>query len=256
MVDTDSGELSQKILSFHQTNYKKAQTHQVISDPKSSYFQYSRYYSILKELSILNFKTFMDIGCAEGMYLSGVKKHRSDIEVYGIDYSSEAMKKALKYTKRSVDFLLSADVTRLPFADSCIDTILCSETLEHVVNDRLAFKEIARICRKYCIITVPSFNNIHSKTNFKPDFECKSDSHLRKYTQEELYDILKPYFKEVSIYHLSLWYLSSVDVIIHMFAPKKFSACFSHLLSSLARVDYSLSKAGAHGHSYMCICRR
>lgn len=203
----------------------------------------------------LNFESFMDVGCAEGMYLVGVKELWPNIDVYGVDFSSEALKKAFVYNNRSDTLLLAADGTRLPFKDACVDTVLCSETLEHIVNDQMAFKELARISRKSCILTVPSFNNAYAKKHFKPDVECNKDSHLRKYTKEDLQAILQPYFRKVMIYHMSFWYLSSIDVVLHMFTPKKFSATFSHLLSIFVNLDYKMCKAGVHGHSYICICR-
>lgn len=141
-------ELSQKLLTFHQKTYRKPYAHQVISDPKSSYFQYSRYHAILQEFKKLDFKSFLDVGCAEGMYLAAVKERWAQCDVYGVDFSSLAMKKARFYTIQSESCLAVADAAYLPFKNGSFDLVLCSETLEHVVDDNSAIKELARICRK------------------------------------------------------------------------------------------------------------
>ena len=243
-LTNQASELTQKILSFHQKNYSKPETHQVISDPKASYFQYSRYYGILREIDRFSFTDFLDVGCAEGMYLLAVKKNWSKSNVFGIDFSAIALKKTRIYTNKTHSSLACADAAHLPFKNDSFDLVLCSETLEHMVDDKIAIKELLRICRKACIITVPSFSSTWAKSHFKPDIECKGDSHLRKYLRSELEDTLSQCFERVTIYNMSLWYLSSADIIMHMFLPKKITPALSHLFSNLASVDYNLCKAG------------
>lgn len=43
--------------------------------------------------------------------------------------------------------ILRADITALPFADSCFDLILCNHVLEHVPDDRAAMSELHRVLR-------------------------------------------------------------------------------------------------------------
>jgi ubiquinone/menaquinone biosynthesis C-methylase UbiE len=254
LSNTDK-KLSQRILGFHQQNYRKSETHQVVTDPKSSYFQYSRYFAILRELEKISFENFLDVGCAEGMYLNASKK-QNGCSVYGVDFSSVALKKTKLYAGQSDAFLACADVTRLPFKDGSFDLVLCSETLEHVVNDTLAMEEIARICKKSCLITVPCFHGIWSKTRFKPDTDCTSDSHLRKYMQSELRAKLRLNIKSVQIVDVSSWYLSTADIVLHACLGNDASSKISHFFSKFASIDYDLCRAGAHGHSFICICQK
>lgn len=53
--------------------------------------------------------------------------------------------------------LLQADATQLPFADGSIDTVLCSEVLEHIPPALLAraAREIARVVKHDVVIGVP-----------------------------------------------------------------------------------------------------
>jgi ubiquinone/menaquinone biosynthesis C-methylase UbiE len=255
-TNKQENELSQKILTFHQMNYQKPAPHQGIIDRKFSYFQYSRYYAVIEEIRKLDFDSFLDVGCAEGLYLITAKEKHAKCDVFGVDFSAVAMKKARFYTNNSDSFLAAADAMHLPFKNNSFDLTLCSETLEHIVDDNLAIKELARISKKTCLITVPSFNNLHAKSSFKPDLDCESDTHLRKYMQNEIKQTLTNYFQDVQIYNLSFWFLSSADIISHMFLPKGISSKISHVFSSLAGLDYRLCKAGAHGHSFICICKK
>jgi SAM-dependent methyltransferase len=49
------------------------------------------------------------------------------------------------------------DITALPFADGCFDVIVACDTLEHVLDDRAALRECARVLRRngIAILTVP-----------------------------------------------------------------------------------------------------
>jgi ubiquinone/menaquinone biosynthesis C-methylase UbiE len=223
-------------------------------DPQSSFFQYSRYFAINKELAAFNFSSFLDVGCAEGMHLKAVKVNVSNCETCGLDFSRNALMKTKFYSKRFSPYLICADATCLPFLNCSFDAVLCSETLEHIVDDTNAINELSRITAKVCIITVPSFNNNWAMKKFKPDLNCKHDSHLRKYSKSELKFRLKKKFKKVSVFNLSSWYLASADIVIHNLLPDYLSARFSHFLALFADIDYKLCKTGAHGHSFICIC--
>lgn len=50
-----------------------------------------------------------------------------------------------------------ADLGALPFADAAFDTVICSHVLEHIEDDRLAMRELARVLRPRgrAIIMVP-----------------------------------------------------------------------------------------------------
>jgi hypothetical protein len=252
--DRQGVNLSRRILEFHERNYGQPQTHQTILNPKSFYFQYSRLFAVLKEIQNFNFESFLDVGCAEGMYLVAVKKRKPQCSAYGVDFSLASVKKAQVYTNQSGSYLIRTDASNLPFINRPFDVVLCSETLEHIVEDKKAMKELARVCGKLCLITVPSFHSQRSESRFKPDVNCERDSHLRKYSRNELRGTLGMFFEDVRIFDLSLWHLSSVAIIIHAFLPRPVSAKISVFFSVFAGLDYRLCKSGAHGHSFICIC--
>jgi len=151
--------------------------------------------------------------------------------------------------------LTCADAAHLPFKDGSFELVLCSKTLEHIVDDGAAIRELRRICGNACVITVPSFSSQRAKTHFKPDVNCTRDSHLRKYLRSDLEDTLGGLFGKVTICDLSSWYLSSAGILMHMFLPKRVASGFGYFFSKFAALDYRLSKAGAHGYSFICICK-
>lgn len=51
--------------------------------------------------------------------------------------------------------LREADIEALPFEDSTFDTVVCTHTLEHVLDIRKAISELRRVARKKLIIVVP-----------------------------------------------------------------------------------------------------
>jgi SAM-dependent methyltransferase len=48
-----------------------------------------------------------------------------------------------------------ADVTALPFADSCFDLVICLEVVEHVPSPERAIAELARVAARDVVISVP-----------------------------------------------------------------------------------------------------
>lgn len=107
----------------------------------------------------LAYGVLLDVGCGlkpyEKILSPYVKKH------YGIEYSPES-----GYRGNRAD--VAADACAIPFADSSIDTILCTEVLEHVKNPEKVIKEFARILKPNGIVitTAPFFYPIHDSFDF------------------------------------------------------------------------------------------
>ncbi len=99
----------------------------------------------------------LDVGCGlkpyEKFFAPYVKKY------YGTEYSPES---GFRGNRADV----AGDASAMPFADASVNTILCTEVLEHVAHPEKVIEEFARILKPDGIIitTAPFFTRftIHS----------------------------------------------------------------------------------------------
>lgn len=101
----------------------------------------------------------LDVGC-------GNKPYKSYFEPFverhiGLEYSPESV-----YRGCAADVF--GDAMRIPLADNSVDTILCTEVLEHIPNPEKAIAEFARILRPNGVVitTAPFFYPIHDAWDF------------------------------------------------------------------------------------------
>ncbi|MBS1783160.1 MAG: methyltransferase domain-containing protein [Bacteroidetes bacterium] len=107
--------------------------------------------SILNAFSKFSFNSFIDIGGAEG-YTANIVRQLFNVQVQSTDLSENACKMAGEI------FGINAtpcDIHNLPFSDGEFEATLCSETIEHVTDYKIAIYELLRITKNILIITVP-----------------------------------------------------------------------------------------------------
>jgi SAM-dependent methyltransferase len=81
------------------------------------------------------------------------------------------------------------DITRMPFRDGVFDTLVACDTLEHIVADRAAFREMHRVLRPggVAILTVPQSENDTTDEDASVDspetrlMRFGQDDHVRNY---------------------------------------------------------------------------
>lgn len=101
----------------------------------------------------------VDVGC-------GLKQYeiylRPFVErYYGTEFSPES-----GFGGNCAD--VASDAAAMPFADQSIDTIICTEVLEHVSDPEKTISEFARVLRPDGVIitTAPFFFPLHDKSDF------------------------------------------------------------------------------------------
>jgi SAM-dependent methyltransferase len=101
----------------------------------------------------------LDIGCGSKPYKKVFAPFVT--EHLGLEYSPESV-----YRGCEANFF--GDAMKLPLADNSIDTILCTEVLEHIPNPEKTIAEFARILRPNGVIitTAPFFFPIHDAWDF------------------------------------------------------------------------------------------
>lgn len=102
--------------------------------------------------SDLDSRAFADIGCGTGEYLAEARRLGSRLGV-GLDLSSSYCVRARKHGA-----VVQAEASRIPLRSSSIDTLLCSEVLEHLppAHCDQAITELLRVAKTRAVITTPN----------------------------------------------------------------------------------------------------
>ena len=125
----------------------------------------------------------LDAGFGTGVYSFVLANIVKKIEAIDID------KEKVDYVKKVSPFnninFQRMDLTKLTFEDSCFDLIICSDVLELIKNDDVAFNELARVLSRggTLIITVP-YGSDRNKRYYK------EYGHVRPgYTKRDIQDL-------------------------------------------------------------------
>lgn len=134
-------------------------------------------------------KTIIDIGCGNGIITNELVKQW---DVVGLDFSEEA----LKYLNCKI---VKASATDIPLDNNSFDLVLCSEMLEHLIDEDLkkAINEIKRLSKKYLIITVPNNEFLEASYTLCPRCNNKFHvwHHVQSFSENRLKDLFNPEYK-------------------------------------------------------------
>lgn len=86
---------------------------------------------------------FLDVGCATGFFINGIKKH-SKWEVYGTDFGESAVRYAREKLGLNV---VQGDLADAQFPTAFFDYVHVNNVLEHVLNPVSLLKECRRIIK-------------------------------------------------------------------------------------------------------------
>jgi len=134
----------------------------------------------------------LELGSGAGQFIRAVKKNRLDLDCFGSDISSEALKLAVE-ANDGVHYALSAENT-LPYGDNYFDAILIFDVLEHVANPGDILDEAHRVLKPGGIfyVFVPcegdwtSFWHFLDLLGLKKDLTRKYAGHINYFTRKEL----------------------------------------------------------------------
>jgi len=98
----------------------------------------------------------LDIGCGTGVFAQLVNEIRPKIEIHGLDFSREALRKASQFY--DLCWNINIDVEDVPMEDNKYDAVLCMEVLEHVYDVTHILREIYRLLKPTgkALISVPN----------------------------------------------------------------------------------------------------
>jgi len=216
----------------------------------------SRTYQIIQVVNRLDFKSFVDIGGAEG-YWSNIIRHLFRVPCLTCDLSCQANLMArLLYGVDGV----TLDIDQIPIRDGMFDLVMCSETLEHVPDPVHAVRELSRVSRKYVLITTPLARTDEKRKEYLrlTEQDHQPHRHLHYFTKQDLACLLgKDAFvkglRSIGIHPLLLE-LDKVSLKRRGSVPEHFVNFALRLDSAFARTfrGYTrdvLALKGLNGHS-------
>lgn len=111
--------------------------------------------------------SILDIGSGPGYGLKRIKDLRPEVEVCGVDFSTEA-------SKISVVPYIQKDILIDDLSPLSADYVLCIQTLEHFKNPLHVLDRLLPIAKKKLILTVPYGEDISNHTEHESVFNKKT----------------------------------------------------------------------------------
>lgn len=112
-------------------------------------------------------KSILDVGCGKGYLLARIKTEHPQIKLSGVDVVNKLHDSEVHYYR--------GDITTMPFADGAFDTVICTHTIEHILDLDTAIKQLERVAVKQVIIVTPCqryfYYTLDEHVNFFPEEE-------------------------------------------------------------------------------------
>jgi 2-polyprenyl-3-methyl-5-hydroxy-6-metoxy-1,4-benzoquinol methylase len=105
----------------------------------------------------LNKGKLLDVGCGVGTI--SLELLNLGFKVYGIDFSSVAVEKAVE--KGISAILCDVDKEGIPFKDGCFDVVWAGDIVEHVFDPIFLLEEIARVLHPTGKVLISTPNDMH-----------------------------------------------------------------------------------------------
>lgn len=136
---------------------------------------------------------YLDMGCGTGLIL----RHLPPNSV-GVDINPRNIEKAKQHVPTAQFFICDIE-EKLPFKDQSFSTIICTETLEHLLYPEKALEEAKRVLKNRGVIigSVPK-KSLFWKFRFLSSTRPNEPLH-RYYTRETLNNLFKKKFKNFKI---------------------------------------------------------
>jgi SAM-dependent methyltransferase len=97
-----------------------------------------------------------DVGCGPGVFARHLSAHAKTLCAADVDLAALQRLRARHERDNRVRFV-ATEATRLPFPESCFDTVVFLEVLEHIRDDESALKELVRVLKPggKLVVSVP-----------------------------------------------------------------------------------------------------
>ncbi len=95
----------------------------------------------------------LEVGCGEGVVLAALAARLPGTRFDGLELDQTALGEARVRCPSAT--LVRGDACELPFGDQCFDLVVCLEVLEHLPEPLRALRELRRVARGGCLLSVP-----------------------------------------------------------------------------------------------------
>lgn len=164
---------------------------------------------VCRALAGLVSPTLLDVGCGEGYVLRRLREARPELVLLGIDGDRQALALA-RALGPDVATFWQGDASHLPFRDHSFDMLTCLEVLEHLKEPRRALDELARVSRRYALLSVPhqphfALANLLRGQNWRRLGE--DPGHLHHWTASQFLGLVKARLRVVRLCYPFPWVL-------------------------------------------------
>lgn len=116
----------------------------------------------------------LDVGCGRGFVANLIQTH-CQIQTTGSDF---IVHDSVKTRYPNCDFV-SSKIEALDFSDNEFDTVVCTHTLEHILDLKAAISELRRVAKRRLILVVPREREYRYSFNLHVHFFPYTHSFLK-----------------------------------------------------------------------------
>lgn len=95
----------------------------------------------------------LEVGCGEGIVLATLAARLPGTRLDGLEIDETALEEARNRCPGAT--LVRGDACAVPFDDQSFDLVVCLEVLEHLPEPARALRELRRVTRAGCLLSVP-----------------------------------------------------------------------------------------------------